>query len=143
MGSLPIFFPKDVCVSSKHFPSLTDRAAEAAKARQAALEKFKKKAEDPETAKRRQEMAEASLARDQRRDAAEEARRQRIEDEKIEKALKAEQERIAAKKAAMEAAKAALEAAKAQREKEADEAFMLQARRYLALAAMKAAARQR
>ena len=143
MGSLPIIHPKDDCVSSKHFPSLSDRAAEAAKARQSALEKFKKNAEDPAVAEKRQALAAASLERDQRRAAAEQTRRQRLEDEKIEKVLKAEQDRIGVKKAAMEAAKAAERERKAQRERDAIKEFEDQAKRDLQFAAMRAAARKK
>ncbi len=73
-----------------------DRKDAAAKAKQAMLEKYRAKAADPEVAARRDELARSRADRDERRELAEQIRRERViaEREAARAAEKAEIERV-------------------------------------------------
>jgi colicin import membrane protein len=77
----------------KNATTFTDRLQEQAKAKKAALEKFKAAAEDPEVAAVRAERAQKSKAREERRALAEAIRKERVEGER--RARDAEKKKLA------------------------------------------------
>ncbi len=89
---------------SKHFPTFSDRSKASNDAKAALLNKFKQRVEAPvDEEPRKAQLAEA-LARSAKREAAEEARRARVAQEKEQRALEAELKRIEAEEAAKQAA---------------------------------------
>ncbi len=92
---------------SKHYPTFADRSKASNDAKAALLNKFKQKTAEPVNEEEQKAKLADALARSAKRQAAEEARRARVAQEKEARALEAELKRIEAEEAAKTAAEEA------------------------------------
>ena len=96
---------------SKNYPTFADRSKASNEAKAALLSKFKQKTAEPVNEEEQKAKLAEALARSAKRQAAEEARRARVAQEKEQRALEAELKRIEAEEAAKKAAEDAVRAA--------------------------------